>query len=182
MRVFLASSYYGMDKYKDSYTLILEKLKSENIELLSFQSRNLISTLRLTEFAKKRSKASVHSESIVRGIKWAQAVIFEVSHEDLKLGFELNSAITNHKPILALSLHEDFSKKIDHPLFFGAKYNSKNIDGIIHKFIEDNKKELLSERFNLFLSPRQLTKLTSQAQDRKMNSSEFLRFLIDNSG
>ena len=126
-----------------------------------------------------KSKKRLHYEAIRRGIGWADAVIIEISHEDFQLGHEASLAIQNKKPVLCLSIHEDFSKKISNPYFFGAKYNEYNIEELVENFIAKHQKEPLKERFNLFLSTSQLHKLETSAKRMGFNNSEYIRMLLD---
>ncbi len=182
MRIFYTASFYGKAKYQENYSLVLKTIKNSTTELVSPESGNYLSTLKLEDYAKIKSKKKLHYEAIRRGIIWAQAVIIEVSHEDFQLGHEATLALQLKKPVLCLSIHEDFSKKITHPLFFGAKYNEYNIEELITDFVRKFEKENLKERFNLFLSNRQLKNIESQALKLGMNNSEYLRMLIDKNG
>lgn len=179
MKVFYTASFYGKAKYQDAYNLVLQSIKKTGCELLSPEVGNYLSTLKLEDYSKIKSKKKLHYEAIRRGIIWAQAVIIEVSHEDFQLGHEATLALQLKKPVLCLSIHEDFSKKIAHPLFFGAKYNEYNIEELIADFVRKFEKEHLKERFNLFLSARQLKNIEGQAHKLGMNNSEYLRMLID---
>ncbi len=179
MKIFYTASYYGKEKYQESYNLVLNAIKSAEVELLSPEVGNYLSVLKLADYEKIKGKKRLHYEAIIRGIRWAQAVIIEISHEDFQLGHEATMALSLKKPVLALSIHEDFSKKITHPLFFGAKYNQYNIEELIADFVKRNEKETLNERFNLFLSQRQLQNLEKHAKEKNMNNSEYIRMLID---
>ncbi len=180
MRVFYTASYYGKAKYQSSYDLVLKAIKKTGVELLSPEAGNYLSVLKLQDYSKIKGKQKLHYEAIRRGIAWAQAIIIEISHEDFQLGHEATLALSLKKPVLCLSIHEDFSKKISHPLFFGAKYNEYNIEELVGEFIRRSSKEKFNKRFNLFLSSRQLTQLEDAARKRGVNSSEFIRSLIDN--
>lgn len=179
MRVFYTASHYGKDKYQQYYDLVLKAIKKNDVELLSPEVGNYLSVLKLQDYAKIRSKKKLHYEAIRRGIAWADVVILEISHEDFQLGHEASIAISNKKPVLCLSIHEDFSKKIPGPYFQGAKYNSYNVDIIIEEFLGKNKKEALNTRLNIFLSKKQLEKLSNSAKGLGMNNSEYLRYLIE---
>lgn len=179
MRIFYTASYYGKEKYQESYNLVLKAIKQSGAELISPETGNYLTSLKLEDYARIKSKKKLHYEAVRRGIKWAQAVILEISHEDFQLGHEATLALSLKKPVLALSIHEDFSKKIVHPYFFGAKYNQYNIEELVEGFIKKHEKEMLNERFNLFLSQRQLHSLEEQAMEKGMNNSEYLRWLLD---
>lgn len=179
MKVFYTASFYGKSKYQPSYDLVLKTIKKTGVELISPETRNYLSVLKLEDYAKIKSKQKLHYEAIRRGILWSQAVIIETSHEDFQLGHEATLALALKKPVLCLSIHEDFSKKINNHLFFGAKYNEYNIEEVIENFVSKYEKESFSKRFNLFLSPRQFSKLERLAKEKGMNNSEYIRMLLD---
>lgn len=64
-------------------------------------------------------------------------------------------------------------------LIIGARYNEYNVEEVVGNFIEMVKNERLEERFNLFLSSRQIDYLESVAKKRGLNKSEYIRMLID---
>lgn len=103
----------------------------------------------------------------------------EISNEDFQLGHEATLAIQAKKPVLCLSVHEDFSEKINNPYFFGAKYNEYTVEEVVEEFIKRCQKRQLTERFNLFLSPNQVQFLEKSSAEKKVNKSEYLRSLID---
>lgn len=179
MRVFFTASYTGKEKYQNEFDLVRNAIKKTGVELLSPEEGNYLSLLKDKDFNKLKSKQKIHYEAIKRGIQWAQAVIIEISHEDFQLGHETTLAIQAKKPVLCLSIHKDFSGKITNPYFHGAKYNEYNIEEIIDNFIKNSEKEALSERFNLFLSPRQVVYLEGVSKRSGMNMSEYVRMLID---
>ena len=178
MKIFFTASYFGKEKYQSNYDLVRKTLEATGIELLSPEVGNYLSVLKETDY-KQRSKKKLHYEAIRRGILSSQAVVIEISHEDFQLGHEATLAIMTKKPVLCLSIHEDFSKKIVNPYFFAAKYNEYNIEEIVGNFIKRIEKEALDQRFNLFLSKRQLENLESTSKRMGMNNSEYLRMLLD---
>lgn len=179
MRVFYTASYYGKKKYQKYYDLVLKAIENTGVELLSPEKGNYLSILKERDFKNIKGKKRLHYEAIKRGIQWAQAVIIEVSNEDFQLGHETTLALQEKKYVLCLSAKEDFSEKIDNQYFHGAKYNEYNIEEIVDNFIKNSEKEALNERFNLFLSPRQVTYLNNMAKRSSMNMSEYVRLLID---
>lgn len=181
MKVFLASSFFGKSKYKEAYLALLHTIESTNQQFLSTDKGDYITKLKLQDIAGTKSKKNLHYEAVKRGISWADVVIIEASHEDFQLGLEVNSALSSKKPVLCLSIHEDFSKKITNPYFFASKYNEKNLEKIVTDFINRFSSQKLDHRFNLFLSSRQLTGIEKEAQKLNMNNSEYVRMLIDNS-
>lgn len=179
MRVFYTASFSGKKKYQKDYDLVLKAIENAGVELLSPEKGNYLSVLRDKDYKTIKNKKKLHYEAIKRGIQWAQAIIVEISQEDFQLGYEANLAIQAKKPVLCLSVNEDFSEKIENQYFHGAKYNEYNIEEIIDDFIKNSEKETLNERFNLFLSPRQVTYLDGVSKKAGLNKSEYLRMLVD---
>ncbi len=180
MRIFYTASYFGKEKYQTLYDLVRKTIESTGVELISPEIGNYLSVLEEKDY-KQKSKKKLHYEAIRRGISNSQAVVIEISHEDFQLGHEATLTIMAKKPVLCLSIHEDFSKKIVNPYFFAAKYNEYNIEEIVSNFIKRIEKESLDHRFNLFLSKRQTELLETASKKAGMNNSEYIRMLIDKS-
>jgi len=179
MKIFYTASYYGKEKYQKYYDLVLKAIRETGVELLSTESGNYLSILQKKELKRFKSQKQIHYEAIRKGIQWADATVIEISNEDFQLGHEATLAIESKKHVLCLSIHEDFSKKIINPYFHGAKYNEYNIEEVVDDFIDMVKNEQLDERFNLFLSTRQITYIEEVARRKGMNMSEYIRMLID---
>jgi len=178
-KVFFTASYYGKKKYQRYYDLVLKKIEENDVEVIGTEKGNYMKLLNRDIKGPIFHKKKLHYEAIRKGILWCDASIFENSHEDFQLGHEATLAIQAKKTVLCLSIHEDFSKKIDNEFFHGAKYNEYNIGKVIRDFLDIVRKEKLSERFNCFLSKRQYAYLGKVAWEEKMNKSKYLRRLID---
>lgn len=179
MRIFYTASYYGKEKYQKYYDMILKAITNTGVEVLSPEKGNYLNILQKKDLKKFKSGKEIHYEAIRRGIQWADAVIIEISNEDFQLGHEATLALQEKKHVLCLSIHEDFSEKIINPYFHGLKYNDYNLEDAVTDFVETVKSEQLNERFNLFLSSRQVTYIESVARRKGMNKSEYIRMLID---
>lgn len=180
MKIFYTASFYGKDEYQKNYDMVLKAIQNNKAELISPEIGNYLNILSKTRLEKLKDKRKIHYEAIRKGIQWAQAVIIEISREDFQLGHEATLAIQAKKHVLALSVHEDFSKKIINPYFHGIKYNQYNIEEAVDDFIKMAREEGLNQRFNLFLSQKQLAYLTEAAAKSELNKSEYIRQLIDN--
>lgn len=173
MKIFFTASYYGKEKYQKKYDMILKFLEVSGHEVISPEKGNYKKLLTKKELG--LPKQAVHYSAIKKGILWADVVVIEISQEDFQLGHEATLAIQNKKPVLCLSIHEDFSDKIKDRYFYGGKYNQFNYEEIIEEFIKRVKKETLNRRFNLFLSDRQLELLHKRAKENNTNISEYIR-------
>ncbi|MBP9817836.1 hypothetical protein KBC75_03760 [Candidatus Shapirobacteria bacterium] len=168
MKIFYTCAFSGKTKYQKYYDLVLHTLQSQKIDLRSPE---------LGHFPPPT--ASDHYLSIRSDINWADAVIIEISHECFQLGHEATLAIQNKKHVLCLSVHEDFSRKINSRYFHGAKYSELNIDDIISEFINSLRHHQFDQRFNFFLSQKQLQTLDLNATKTGLTKSDYLRNLID---
>jgi hypothetical protein len=169
LKIFYTASYSGKAKYQKYYDLVIQALERQKVEVMSPEKGNV-------DLGK--DKAS-HYVAIKKGILWADAVVMEISNEGFQLGHEATLAIQAKKHVLCLSLHENFSEKIKNRYFHGAKYNEYDIDEAIATFVISARRELLSQRFNLFLSAGQVQFLEKTAKSDNMGVSEYLRLLID---
>lgn len=179
MTVFYTASFYGKEKYQRQYDYILEILNKTEENVISTEKGNYLSVLSKEEQKLLKHPKLIHYEAIRKGILQSDVVIIEISQEDFQLGHEASLAIQNKRPLLCLSIHEDFSVKINNPYFFARKYNHYNIEEIITNFINSTSSKLLSERFNLFISPSQLDYLDKAARSENIGKSEYLRRLLE---
>lgn len=169
MKIFYTCAFSGKTQYQKYFDLVLHSLQSQKIDLRSPELGNF-----------PPPTDSNHYSSIKNDINWADAVIIEVSQENFQLGHETTLAIQNKKHVLCLSIHEDFSHKINNRYFHGAKYSELNIDDIITDFINSLKHHQFDQRFNFFLSAKQLNTLGLNATKHNQTKSDYLRELINN--
>ena len=179
MVIFYTCSYYGKQKYQKWYDLVRKTIKEFHVELLSPEEGNYKNVL--NEETKKHitDPKVLHCEAIRQGIHQAEVMIVEVSHEDVQLGHEITLALAEKKPVLCLSVYEDFSKKIHNDYFVGTKYNKNNLKPIIQNFLARARELTLSKRFNMFLYPSQTDYLEKIGKQSGMNMSEYIRHLIN---
>ena len=177
VKVFFTASYYGKERYQWFYDLVLKKLKECKVELIGTEKGDYAKLV--GEKGEIFEDKHLHYEAIKKGIAWADAVVIEMSEEDFQLGHEATLAMQAKKHVLCLSTKEDFSKKIFNKYFHGAKYNEFNVGQVIREFLQKVWGEKLSERFNMFLSKRQVEHLKRKAEKEDVGKSEYVRKLID---
>jgi len=165
MVIFYTSSYYGKAKYQKWYDLVRKTIKEFHIELLSPEEGNYQDVLNEETKRHITDPKVLHYEAIRQSIHQAEVMIVEVSHEK--------------KPVLCLSIHEDFSKKIHNDYFVGARYNEHTVKSIIQNFLARARELTLSKRFNMFLYPSQIDYLEKIGKQSGMNMSEYIRHLIN---
>jgi hypothetical protein len=181
MIIFYTNSFYGKEIYQSSYDLVLDAIRQTGAEIISPETNNYLELLSAKEKKVFLTPEAQHYQAIKKGIQKADAVIIEISHQDFQIGWEASLACLNKKPLLCLSLHEDFSAKIAHPYFHAAKYAEITIDNIIEDFVARTKPGLYSQRFNFFLSEKQLAQLRNRSKELNLSPSEYLRKMIDKS-
>lgn len=169
MNIFFTCSYEGKAQYQRYYDLIIDSIKKTGAVISSPE----------TDVSFPPPDKYPHYQKIRQGILAADAVIFEVSHPGLQLGYETALAVLSKKHVLCLSLHEDYSQKITHPYFHAARYSELNLDDKISEFINSLRHHQYTERFNFFLSPQQLKSLDHNASKSGQTRSDYLRSLID---
>lgn len=180
MKVFFTASYYGKGKYQKEYDLVRATIKEFTTDIISPEEGNYLDVIDAqTRTRIEGNHALLHYEAIRQGIHVVDAVIIEVSRGDIQLGHEISLALEEKKPILVLSLYEDFSKKIIHDYLFGAKYSPKTLKAIIQDFFAHVRELRLAKRFNMFLYPSQAEYLKRMSDKQGMNMSEYLRHLIN---
>jgi hypothetical protein len=181
LKIFWTASYHGKDKYQKSYDLVSRTINSQpNLEVIATEQGNYLDLIPPTVHEKlKAHPPKLHYEAIRRGILWADAVIIEISQEDFQLGHEATLAMQSKKHVLCLSVNEDFSAKINNRYFHGAKYNRTTAEEQVESFLTLARRDLLSHRFNLFLTSSQEQFLKSKGVESGEGASNYLRSLID---
>lgn len=178
MVVFYTASYYGKEKYQKYYDQVRRAIESMHVELISPETENYLNVLDDNKRKEITDPKLLHYEAIRQGIHVSDAVVIEVSHEDFQLGHEATLAIMDKKPVLCLSIHEDFSRKINNDYFFGARYTRETIGAIVQDFFVSVRQMRQARRFNMFLYPTQVAYLNAASKKNGMNMSEYIRRLI----
>jgi hypothetical protein len=181
MKIFWTASFHGKPLYQKNYDLIGRVIDAQpNVEVVATEKGNYQSLVppRIKQ-SLEDNPTKLHYDAIRRGILWSDAVIIEISQEDFQLGHEATLAIQAKKHVLCLSTHDDFSNKISNRYFHASKYNKMTIEEIIENFLSLARKDLLSRRFNLFLTSSQVQFLKTKGLESGLGASEYLRSLID---
>lgn len=179
LKIFFTASFEGKEKYQSNYDKIVQIIKESKAEVVATELANYKKLLTLRDIKKLKTEKEIHYYAIKKGIQWADLVIMELSQESFQVGHEATLAIQLKKPLLGLSIHQDWSQRILDTYFIGAKYNEYNVREIITGFINKYSKNRLTERFNMFLSKQQIKKLDSLAKENSTTRSELIRSLIE---
>lgn len=122
-----------------------------------------------------------HYKRTMDYLKKSDAVFVELSEHSMSMGYIVNKALENSKPVVAMY------KKGFEPYFFSGIEDSRLI---IMEYTEENVEEVIKEslkrikdysdvRFNFFVSPKILEYLDWVSQNRRQPKSVFLRELIE---
>ncbi len=179
MTIFYTAAFHGKQTYQKQYDMVLKAIKQTGAKIISPEIGNYLDVLNTAQKKNLKDERLLHYEAIRKGILLADGVIIEASFESFQLGAEAAFALENSKHLLCLSVNENFSDKMKRRYLRGAQYNEHNIEEIVEEFVKMVEMEHFSERFNCFLSPIQIAHIKRKAKLRKMNTSEYVRQLID---
>ncbi len=181
MKIFWTASYSGKEKYQKYYDLVSRAIDAQpDLEVVSPEKGNYLSLIPPSIRKQLESHPQkLHYNAIRRGILWADAIVIEISNEDFQLGHEATLAIQAKKHVLCLSVNKDFSEKIDNRYFHAAKYNRATVEEQIESFLARARKDLLSRRFNLFLTSSQEQFVKTKGLESGLGASEYLRSLVE---
>lgn len=122
-----------------------------------------------------------HYKRTMDYVKRADAVFVELSEHSMSMGYIVNKALDNNKPVVALykkGFEPYFFSGIEDPRLMIVEYTEENLDKVIQESL--NKiKDHSDVRFNFFVSPKILAYLDWVAQKRMIPRSVFLRNLIE---
>lgn len=181
MKLFWTASYHGKSQYQKHYDLVSRAIdRQSDLQVIATEKGNYQDILPPTLRQKlETTPQKLHYEAIRRGILWADAVIIEISHESFQLGHEATLGMQAKKHVLCLSTHEDYSPKLDNRYFHAAIYNQMTIDEQVESFLKLVRRDLLSQRFNLFLTSSQLQHVKQKGEELGGGASNYIRSLID---
>ena len=178
------SALHSDPQARDTYLRVLKELETH-------VSIKLITTIKKDHYPKELKHLKmdlttadgkyryVNDRGVKRAIFEADGVIIEASYQSFRLGFEAMYALSQNKPVLVLSKFRDYSKLIDQPNFFGAKYTEFTLPDEIDKFLKHVEKHRLRNRFNLFISDEHKKHLEKKAKFYGVSMSEYVRKLIE---
>lgn len=135
MTIFFATPYNGKPQYQEFINEIIRVIESHGITVVSAEKDTQYSKAftkdKLSEYGDRNH---AHYEFIRQGIAGADAVVFEASYEDFRVGHEATLSLMYGKPVLVLSQLTDYGQYIYHEKFIGKKYSDKKE---LKKIVED---------------------------------------------
>lgn len=149
MKIFFTTPYAGKQKYQQDIDTIISEIESFGATVISpektEQYKKALAEDKIEEFGNKKR---AHYEFIRQGIASSDAVIFEASYEDFRVGHEATLALMHGKPVLVLSQIQDYSEYITHERFYGKKYSDNtDLKKYIKDFLESIDKQIREEPY-----------------------------------
>ncbi|MFC1647111.1 methyltransferase domain-containing protein [Patescibacteria group bacterium] len=151
MKIFFTTPFEGKNKYQQYIDEIINILESLNIVVISPEKENIYKdAIKKEKVDRFGGKGKAHYEFIRQGIASSDAVIFEASYEDFRVGHEATLALMYDKPVLVLSQFQDYSKYIIHQRLIGKKYkNIEDLQKAVEKFVKTIDKQKISENYQV---------------------------------
>lgn len=151
MTIFFTTPYKGRPRYQEFINEIIKLVESHGVSIVSpekeEQYQQAFTKEKLAEYG-DRNRA--HYEFIRHGIAGADAVVFEASYEDFRVGHEATLSLMYGKPVLVLSQLIDYGQYIYHEKFIGKKYSDKKeLKKIIGDFLAAVKQLSRKESFQV---------------------------------
>jgi len=138
MKIFFTTPFNGKKLYQKYVDEIIEIVESSGSTIVSpeksEQYNRAFTSEKMDEYG---GKDKAHYAFIKQGIVGADAVIFESTYEDFRVGHEATLGLMYGKPVLVLSQKEDYSQYISHEKFFGGVYkNTDDLKNEVNKFLD----------------------------------------------
>ena len=182
MKVFFSASRQGRQYFDIYYGRISSFLKKEGYENINKELMTKDSGL----FNKKLKTLGIKAnnlfyKSMLDKVHHADICIFECSFQSLTIGFLIEKALEQNKPVIAVYLEDhqpSFLTGLKDEKFQLIEYNKKNLIDLLKDGIK--KADLMTDkRFNFFISPTLLTYLNKVSKQLGITKSTFIRNLIE---
>ena len=178
MKIYFTASARGKELYSDNYTKIyklIEDLGHKNLD-------NLVLKINPQKFysGDQEDQADLYKNT-VKLIKKADVIILEVSTPSLSMGYVMDRALDEGKPVIILyqkGVNPFFASGIKEERLQVLSYSLKDIREVLKDAIEEAK-EQMDVRFNFFISPKIGVYLDWIAKNKKRPRAVFLRRLIE---
>lgn len=181
MKVYFSATITEDKDLKANYKKIIDTLKSMGHEVLQYGSDHLSPTELVNRSDDEIENAYKMLDKLM---KQADAVVTEISLPSVGIGYEISEAISQKKPVLALT----YSKANFQPLatiegnkskfIRYVRYDKEDIEGSLKKFI-DNSRDIIDTKFILIISPEIDKYLEWTATERRMHKAQVVREAIE---
>lgn len=180
MKVFFNASLHGKKEFQENYNKIFNALKRTDAEILAAPAlEHDVDDL----VGETSEAASNYYENLLRWIKQADIVFFEVSFPSTSIGYEIALALQQSKPVVAFRAKGSKRNVIldtieDEKLQLIEYTPLENIDSLVSDSIEFALGQA-DTRFNFFISPRIAEHLDWISREKKVPRAVYLRQLIE---
>jgi 2'-deoxynucleoside 5'-phosphate N-hydrolase len=181
MKIYFSASITEDEKVKGYYKQIISALEGMGHTVLQYGSDHLKPSELLN-----RSDEQIESayKMLDKLMKQADLIVTEVSYPSIGVGYEISEAVSQKKPVLALShkeagfqplatLQGNKSKYIEYHQY------DNDIEGILKTFI-DKARDIIDTKFILIISPEIDKYLEWVSQERRMHKAQIVREAIEN--
>jgi len=180
MRFYFITSIHGKQQFNINHQTIEQEVKRLGHEMISSVQESTPESMRLLS----DEDIIEYNKSVIKGMKWADAIIIESSYSSTSVGYTIATAVQLSKPVII------FYTGTQEPHLFRTleKLNDK-IQVIRYSSLDQLKDELPTAlsfatdsqdtRFNFFISPAQSYYLDWIAKNKKISRSVYLRGLIN---
>jgi len=183
MKVYFACSSTDIQQHLGTYNLIRKSLRTQGLVInadwidRSFNNEK-------SELTPQENKVDIHDEAI-NAINNIDILVADVSLPSSSVGYQIGLALSKRIPVLCLYSEEFGGKEapqviqaINSPFLAISGYNSKNIQNVIRKFI-NNLPENKLIKFNFIITPKIAEYLDAGSRQQKVSKSDFLREIVE---
>lgn len=181
MKVFFVASPRSVNKEPELYKKITKIIKDNCTGMVGDMVLEFANT-NLEDFYNRSHKQRVdHYKKTMDFVKKSDVVVVEVSEHSMSMGYIVNKALEDGKPVIALyklGFDPYFFSGIEDGKLLISSYTEDTLVSVLGDLLE-KVKSLSDVRFNFFVSPKILNYLDLVAQKRMIPRSVFLRNLIE---
>ncbi len=178
MKIYFSASVASIDKNRNNYEAIVTALESLGHSVISDHVLNKTKS----EYESQSEKESLAIQrKMANWKKQAEMSVFEVSTPSFGIGQEINFALNNRKPVLALYTAESkphILRDEGEELLFLLEYELKTLKDSLAEYI-DYAKQQQDVRFNFFVSPEIQHYLDWLAKYKRTPRAVYLRELLE---
>lgn len=178
MKIYFTASARGKMLYDSNYKRIyeiIEELGNKNLDdlILKIDPQKFYS-------GNKDNRVDLYKRT-VKLIKNADIVILEVSVSSLSMGYVMDRALEEGKPVILLyfkGVNPYFAGGIQDERLQVVSYSMETLKEVLNDAIEEAK-ERMDVRFNFFVPPKIVSYLDWVSKHRKIPRAVYLRRLIE---
>ena len=180
MKVFLGVPFGGTRQFGEFYKKIYAEIAKLGYENVNDDVFKISYDDFMHQVSKGRDVLVDNYYRKLEGIKNADICIFEGSFPSLGMGFLMQKALDDNKPVIILYYQDNkplFMSGVEDEKLFVSSYADKTIKKVVRDTLE-LAKERRDKRFNFFISPKLLEYLEKMSKEEGITKSKFIRNLI----